>query len=193
MIYSNPSGKELSSVEFTLLEILSEGGEFSGYEIDRLIDRHGYRNWAGIGSTSIYVGLGKLEKKGLAVYRVPAEKRGKGALPKLYSLTDEGYAVLRAEVLRALAEPGRRDGRFELALAAFPCVGAKKALDALRERRRRLAADSAQMTASRTEQGGERLPFHVRELFRYSAVRIDAELGYVDSLIAVLEKEQAGS
>jgi DNA-binding PadR family transcriptional regulator len=57
---------QLTNVEIALLQLIREKKLVSGYEIDALIEERGYRNWAGIGKTSIYNTLKKLKKKSLS-------------------------------------------------------------------------------------------------------------------------------
>lgn len=48
---------QLSNVEMVLLQIIAELNQMSGYEINKRIEQRGYREWAKIGTTSIYVGF----------------------------------------------------------------------------------------------------------------------------------------
>lgn len=63
----------LSNVEFMLLQMIAELDQASGYDINKLIDQRGYRQWANIGTTSVYAGLKKLNEKEL----VESEPTGK--------------------------------------------------------------------------------------------------------------------
>ena len=53
----------LTNVETALLQLIGEKKLVSGYELNALIEERGYRNWVGIGKTSIYNTLLKLKKK----------------------------------------------------------------------------------------------------------------------------------
>ena len=66
--------QQLPTAEAVLMLIVKEHGPISGYSTQRLVDEAGYREWAGIGSTSIYSGLKKLHAKGL-VQTIRSEKR----------------------------------------------------------------------------------------------------------------------
>ncbi|MEI7850022.1 MAG: PadR family transcriptional regulator, partial [Chloroflexota bacterium] len=91
--------KPLSNVEFALLQLISEQAELSGYMISRLIEERGFREWADIGETSIYIGLEKLNKKEFVEFYIDIDKQGKGPLPKKFTLTDKGKEILKEEIL----------------------------------------------------------------------------------------------
>ena len=82
-------GQALAGAEFALLQIIEEKQPVSGYEINKLIEDRGYRQWTDIGTTSIYVGLEKLSRKGLTSVYLDTGKKGKGPAPKKYRLTEK--------------------------------------------------------------------------------------------------------
>lgn len=180
--------KQLSNVEFALLQLISENGELSGYEINKLIEERGYREWANIGETSIYSGLDKLNKKVLVEFYVDAYKQGKGPLPKKFKLTDKGKETLRDEVLRALSTTRERDRRFDLALASILLLVPEEAILALNKRKEFLANESERLKNKLESQGGENLPFHVKSLFKHPLVFIDTEIEFVDELLGLLKE-----
>ncbi len=179
--------KRLSNVEFALLQLISENGELSGYEINKLIDKRGYREWADIGETSIYTGLDKLNKKELVEFYVYADKQGKGPLPKKFKLTDKGKETLGAEIVEALSSTRERDRRFDIALAAVPFIAAEQALQALDRRRMFLSGEKGRITEQFTKQDGLTLPKHVQLLFKHPLILIEAELEFIDEIIDSLK------
>lgn len=178
----------LSKVELALLQLIWESGELDGYRINKLIEARGYREWADIGATAIYVGLQKLHKKGLVKYHLPANKKGKGPLPKLFTLTEKGNEIFRLEVIDAMSSARERDSRFDLAIASIPLLTTREAVTALKKRKIFLV-DEAKRIASKLEaQGGEELPFHVKALFRHPLILIESELGFIDEILAQIKK-----
>jgi DNA-binding PadR family transcriptional regulator len=175
--------KGISAVEFALLQILSGQDELSGYDVNRLVGQRGYREWTGIGSTSIYGGLAKLGKKGWAQSRIGTEKTGKGALPRLFRVTDEGLRVLKSETLAALAGADGRDGRFDLAIGSIETPGLAEVRDALQRRIDYLTGRRSGVVRKIESQGGAGLPVGARELFRHSFERLDMEIAFTRSLI----------
>lgn len=68
---------KINNVELTLLEIIREKSNTSGYEIRKIIEERGYREWANIGKTSIYVGIKKLKEKSLITLKTIEKKKVK--------------------------------------------------------------------------------------------------------------------
>lgn len=175
--------KHLSNVELALLQLISENNELSGYKINKLIEERGYREWADISETSVYVGLEKLFKKDLVEYYLPANKKGKGPLPKRFTLTAKGKKIFKAEVIEALSSSRERDSRFDLAIASIPFLTTAEAIAALENRKEFLESEANRITVKLESQGGNNLPFHVKALFRHPLVLIKSELDFVDEII----------
>ena len=76
--------RRLTNVEMVLLQIIAEKEGISGYGINQIVKERGYREWADIGMTSIYVGLKKLEDKKLVKFKIHTGKIGKGPVPKIF-------------------------------------------------------------------------------------------------------------
>ena len=55
---------QLSGGELAVFTLLGEASRH-GYEIERLIEERGFREWTAIAFSSIYFLLGRLEKRGL--------------------------------------------------------------------------------------------------------------------------------
>lgn len=178
----------LTNVETALLQLTGEKKLVSGYELNALIEERGYRNWAGIGKTSIYNTLLKLKKKKFIQEKEYSKKSGKGPAPKKHSLTLEGFNALKTETLQALQGSVRGGNAFELALASIPAAGFKKSAAALRVRAGNLEKSVSGLKKTFEKQGGERLPVFVRALFERPIIMIEADLKYTRFLAAELEK-----
>ncbi len=192
MKYNSPNRERLSRTEFALLGLIAEAGENSGYRLHRLIEERGFREWAGLGQTSIYTGLKKLEARGLIAARLETAKQGKGPPPRLAALTEAGAEALRLEVAAALAGAESNWARFELALAALPVLGARAAVEALAGRRRGLEARLDHVSAKYEAQGGDKLPLHVQALFEHGLAHLRTEIGFLDALIGRLAEAGKG-
>ncbi|PYI50996.1 PadR family transcriptional regulator [Paenibacillus flagellatus] len=179
----------ISNVEFMLLQMIAECRQASGYDLKKLVDRRGYREWANIGTTSIYAGLKKLSDKGWIASEEPDAKSGKGPMPTRFSLTDAGRAKLRDEILDSLSSTRERDNRFDLGLAALPLIGKDEALVALRKRLDVLQGASTRIKQKYESQGGDRLPLNVRALFLHPISLIESERSFVFNLINELLEE----
>jgi DNA-binding PadR family transcriptional regulator len=170
-----------------LLELVSEKRGISGYELNKLVEARGYRNWADIGTTSIYLGLEKLKKKGLMESRLDTEKTGRGPLPRRFELTRRGKEGLKRSVLDALENCRERDRRFDLALAGLPAINRKSARDALKKRNNMLLETARSVMEIYNEQGGDRLPYHARVIFKHSLSMIDHEVSFTQAVIEELK------
>ncbi|OHD57091.1 MAG: hypothetical protein A2Y33_09200 [Spirochaetes bacterium GWF1_51_8] len=188
MKYKN-SENQISNAEFALMEIILEKGEISGYDIDTLIEERGFRSWADIGTTSIYMGLDKLKKRGFAGGRLDLEKKGRGPLPRLYSLTDTGIRALRDAVYAALSSPGSRHSRFDLALAGIPILSKPEQIEALGRRRDGLNTVLISVERTYHAQGGEHLPLPARLLFEHSFSQLRNELDFIEKAITEIDRE----
>jgi DNA-binding PadR family transcriptional regulator len=118
--------RNVTNVEMVLLQIIAEKEGISGYGINQIVKERGYREWADIGMTSIYVGLKKLEDKKLVKSKINTSKTGKGPMPKIFYLTEKGKEVLSAEVLLILSGSRERERIFDLGVAGIPFVAPKK-------------------------------------------------------------------
>ncbi len=174
--------KSLSQVELALLQLVAEKDHLSGYQINTLIRERGYREWANIGETSVYVGLEKLSRKGLVEASIQTDKQGKGPLPKNFHLTGQGMKVLKAEVVNALSAARERDRRFDLALVAAPLLDGEEVLQALSKRKAFLFSEKERINRQYLKQGGAALPAHVQLLFKHTLIHIEAELGFSDEV-----------
>ncbi|MEN1986385.1 PadR family transcriptional regulator [Paenibacillus hubeiensis] len=184
--------KQLSNVEFMLLQIIAESNPASGYDINKLIDQRGYREWANIGTTSIYAGLKKLNNKGLIESEVSGEKSGKGPAPTRFSITEVGMTALRDEIIVVLSSSRERDNRFDLGLAALPFIDKEAAIEALRKRLDYLEEALKKIKKKYKSQGSTRLPLHVRVLFLHPIHLIESEQVFVSKIISELMEEAKG-
>ncbi|AJS58143.1 PadR family transcriptional regulator [Paenibacillus sp. IHBB 10380] len=179
--------KQLSNVELVLLQIIAESKQTSGYEINKLIEKRGYREWAKIGTTSIYAGLQKLKEKRLIQSESPTDKFGKGPLPVKFAITENGKQLLRIEIIDCLSSTRERDNRFDLGIAALPLIHKEEAIEALKKRDEFLRETSLHIRGQYEAQGGEKLPLHVWALFLHPISLIETELQFIAELISKLE------
>ncbi|URA10271.1 PadR family transcriptional regulator [Thermospira aquatica] len=177
-----------SNVELIILHLISEKKSLSGYEINRLVEERGYRNWAEIGTSSIYIGLEKLENKGLVVSSLDTQKQGKGPLPKKYSLTPEGEKVLLEEMRKALSGKADIPGRFTIGLSGLALFTIEEAIVHLGNKKSQLADQIQHQNNQWQAIGGEKAPFHVWALFRHTTYMLEKELEFVEKLISDLKK-----
>nr|MDO8098616.1 PadR family transcriptional regulator [Candidatus Njordarchaeota archaeon] len=104
-------------------------GEISGKEIDGVLDQQGTRNWADIGSSSVYNCLNRLEQYGY-VRSGQSKKEGHGV--KLYSVTQEGLARLEKELVHRLSTHKKSLNELDIGIASVPLLKKQDVLKSLR-------------------------------------------------------------
>ncbi|NPV39537.1 MAG: PadR family transcriptional regulator [Brevinematales bacterium] len=176
-----------SNVELIILHLIHEKKSLSGYEINRLVEERGYRNWAEIGTSSIYIGLEKLENKGLVISSLDTQKQGKGPLPKKYTLTRDGEKTLLEEMRKALTGEADIPGRFTIGLSGLILFSIEESIVYLGQKKEHLAKQIASQKDQWEAIGGQKAPFHVWALFRHTTYMLEKELEFVDQLITDLK------
>jgi hypothetical protein len=104
-------------------------------------------------------------------------------MPRRFELTRSGRDILKSSVIDALENSRERDRRFDLALAGLPAVNKKLARDALKKRQDMLLGSARVIMEKYNHQGGDRLPFHARAVFRHTLFQIEQELNFTRSVI----------
>jgi DNA-binding PadR family transcriptional regulator len=174
----------MTDAELAVMSLIGERPRH-GYEIERVIEERGMREWTAIGFSSIYYVLGKLEREGWVEGRLEEGERGPAR--KVYHLTPAGEEALRGGVLDALAVPRRCYRALQLGLANLPAVPRGEALVALRQYADALAARLAHVTARRDSQ--RPLPDLVEAVFDHSVTLLEAELAWVRRFAGGLEED----
>jgi len=175
----------MTNAELAILSLIAEQPRH-GYEIERVIEERGMREWTEVGFSSIYYLLKKLEREGLVKGQLEEAERGPAR--KVYHLTPAGREALRAGVLDALSVPRRCYQPLQLGLANLPGITSAEALAALSQYRDGLAARLEHVRARRESQ--RPLPYFVDAMFDYSVTMVEAELEWIMQFISQLEDQK---
>ncbi|MDA8441165.1 MAG: PadR family transcriptional regulator [Peptococcaceae bacterium] len=89
----------LTNIELILLKFIKERPSYA-YEIERMIDERGIRNWVKIGGPTVYQVLDRLAKKD--ILQVSLEKEGNMPQRKRYSLTATGEELCQISARKLL-------------------------------------------------------------------------------------------
>ncbi|MEX3008301.1 PadR family transcriptional regulator [Hoeflea sp. TYP-13] len=170
---------ELTNAEYAILGLLMER-PCHGYDLDRLIEERGMREWTELAFSSIYFLLGKLEKNGLAESRIDPQKKTR----KIYHPTERARSVFRNATVRALADPHPLYPAILLGLANWASLDRKTALAALRRRDDTLAEISARIAAK--AKGAPQFLPHINALFDYSTSQLQAERNWLQRTLKLL-------
>jgi DNA-binding PadR family transcriptional regulator len=131
-----PSRKKSDESEFlpttylTVLTLIGRGARY-GYEINSLIEKHGYREWVDMRFSTVYKALNELEDRGLVkgAKEDPAKKTSR----KTYTLTRKGRRKLKNQIYMCLSAPPRAKTVFDLGLSAMSMLTKAEVLMALKE------------------------------------------------------------
>ena len=180
--------RTLTNTELALLSLVMER-EMHGYEMERLIEERGMRNWTQVGFSSIYFVLRKLAKAGLVTSRLePAP--GRGPARRVYAPTDRGRAAYAENLQRALSEPERPYPLFLQGLAGLPSLAPTEVAACLTRYVAGLEARRCEIDAA--DDPG--VPFHVAAMFSHARCLIEAERAWVlrfrDRLRSLAEGEE---
>ncbi len=168
----------ITNVEMALLEIIKEKNETSGYEVRKIIEERGYREWANIGKTSIYTGIKKLEKKGLITVKTIKKKEGKGPLPNKINLTKLGEKVLVEEIKKALLSQ-KNLPLYYLGIAGIGLIKKDIALELLKQREIINQKIIEEINKTFKKQGGDRLPLEAKALFEHPILLLRADTDFI--------------
>jgi DNA-binding PadR family transcriptional regulator len=148
------STKSTPYAEIAVLGLLAESPRY-GYEIDAELKNRGINHWGKLAISSIYYLLNKLEKTGYVTFEY--HKEGKYPTRKVYSLTQDGRAVLEEQLFRMLRSRGDRL-RPMIGIAFIHVLPKQTALEALRELQQR-TVEMEEHYKEHVQDLAERYPF----------------------------------
>ncbi len=174
----------MTNAELAILSLVAEQPRH-GYEIERVIEERGMREWTEVGFSSIYYLLKKLEKAGLIEGQLEEAERGPAR--KVYRPTPAGIEARHTALLEALSSPWRSYPSLLLGISNLPAISPDEAVAALQKYRDELAA---RLEGVRATWGSQRpLPYFVDAMFDYSIVLGTAELKWVEEFIKRVEEQ----
>lgn len=173
----------MTNAELAILSLIAERPRH-GYDIERVIDERGMREWTEISFSSIYYLLKKLEKDGMIEGQLQ-QPEGKGPARKVYSITQPGRQAQIEGALAALSTPQSGSAPFLLGLSNYPAVSQEQALSALNSYAAQLDESLHRMLQRAEDQSP--LPPFVEAMFDYSRVLAEAELNWIRNFIQEVE------
>ncbi len=174
----------MTNAELAILSLVAEQ-PCHGYEIERVIEERGMREWTEVGFSSIYYLLKKLEKAGLIEGQLEEAERGPAR--KVYRATPAGIEARHTALLEALSSPWRSYPPLLLGISNLPAIPLDEAVAALQKYHDELVARMEGVQA--TWESQRPLPYFVDALFDYSIVLGAAELEWIEKFIKQLEEQ----
>lgn len=179
------TGRTMLSVnETALLGLLAEKPRY-GYDLDKVIQERGMREWTEIAFSSVYAALRTLEEKEFVISRAEvAENR----LRKHYSVTKIGKKALRESVARLLAAPVRTTDDFMVGVANIKTLNEAEAAAKLEERKEALAMQFKHIDDKK--KGNVKSPFYITALFEHTEMRLHSEIDFIDALLSKMKAKK---
>ncbi|WXG46878.1 MAG: helix-turn-helix transcriptional regulator [Candidatus Atabeyarchaeum deiterrae] len=121
--------EHLPASDIVVLAQVAAGKEgISGKDIDKALDSRGARNWADVGSSSVYNCLSRLE---MYTYVKGEQSKREGHEVKLYYMTQMGAEVLKKELIYRLSTPKIIHDELDISIAHLPLLKKQDVLNAL--------------------------------------------------------------
>ena len=170
----------MTNAELAILNLLAERPLY-GYEIERIIEVRGVREWTDIGFSSIYYLLKKLERKG---FLQATNGRRYGHLParRTYQLTSAGKSTWRQAALKALSDPHPGSSSLMQGLTNLPRLNPEEIREALITYCQRLL-ERRDHVLQRRQAATVQMSPQEQVIFDYSLTMIKAELDWVTHLM----------
>lgn len=172
--------KDLTDSELLVLGLVAEMPRH-GYELEKVIEQRGMREWTQIGFSSIYYVLGRLEEGGLVKASAPENAKAK----KSYSITRRGKTRLVNQTITALKLVRPTYPSLLMGMIHWSELTRDQALDALRSRKHALAEELGRLEDIHFDQ--QPLPDYVDAIFDYSIGQLKAEAGWVDRTLDYMQ------
>ncbi|PZS14514.1 MAG: hypothetical protein DLM57_14340 [Pseudonocardiales bacterium] len=173
----------LTDGELTILGLIAELPRH-GYELERIIDERGIRNWTSLGFSSIYYILDKLEERGLVEPVVP---RRPGKSRVTFRLTPRGLDDVRTGSLEAIADLTPVHARALIGMANSPGLPSDEIRKMLTQRAENLHLRLGVLRAARSAQ--EPLPAAAHAIFDYSEAVLLADAQWTARLLHQPQQE----
>ena len=147
-----------------------------GYEINRVIEERGIRNWANVGFSSIYYLLDKLESRGLV-----ASNGARSKAKKTFSITAEGRKSCRTRTKDLVQVRVPNKNPFMIGLANGSLFNEATFSELLQARLDELQSQLAIVKREWKKQ--QPLPKPAEYLFSFSVNEISSEISWLRSVI----------
>ena len=174
----------MSSIRVFLLGSLAEHGEMHGHQLRLLGEQEHVHLWTDFTVGGIYGALKRLAADGL-IGTVRTERAGNRPERQVYAITPAGRTCLAALLRETLGDFTLRPDPFDLALTRLDPASLDALPHVLAARRGSIAATMAAQSLS-FERADPYLTVAERHTMQHQRFRLEAELDWLDSVIAAL-------
>ena len=179
----------ISDADTALLGLLSEE-PMHPWQIDKDVRWRDMRFWTDLSQSTIYKQLRALEGAGLVTAH---EEIVEGRLRKVYTLTDDGAAVLRDRLCDLLTEPEHIKWRVDLATYNIDLLPLEQALDCLGAYRIKLEENIKGYRDLEKFLIESDCPTHRLALARRPVHLLEGEIRWLDAYVAELRADAAAA
>ena len=169
-----------SDADIVLLSLLAEQPRH-GYDLDRVIEQRGYRQWTSLAFSSVYYLLKRLSKRGLLE---PDE--GSQGRRTVFRVTEAGRRELRQAAGERVLAPAPPSAGVLPALNAYPRLDDPALVALLEQRVEALLGRLDELRALRAQVDEE----HALAIFDYEILRQEADLAWTRSLLKKADSDE---
>ena len=169
-----------SDADIVVLSLLAEQPRH-GYDLDRVIEQRGYRQWTSLAFSSVYYLLKRLSKRGLLE---PDE--GSQGRRTVFRLTEAGRRELRQAAGERVLAPAPPSAGVLPALNAYSRLDDPALAALLAQRAEALLGRLDELRALRAQLDEE----HALAIFDYEILRQEADLAWTRSLLKKADSDE---
>ena len=169
-----------SDADIVLLSLLAEQPRH-GYDLDRVIEQRGYRQWTSLAFSSVYYLLKRLSERGLLE---PDE--GSQGRRTVFRVTDAGRHELRNAASARVLSPAPPSAGVLPALNAYSRLDDPELVTLLVRRAEALLGRLDELRALRAQVDEE----HALAIFDYEILRQEADLTWTRSLLKKVDSDE---
>ena len=169
-----------SDADIVLLSLLAEQPRH-GYDLDRVIEQRGYRQWTSLAFSSVYYLLKRLSERGLLE---PDE--GSQGRRTVFRVTEAGRRELRQAAGERVLAPAPPSAGVPPALNAYSRLDDPALAALLAQRAEALLGRLDELRALRAQVDEE----HALAIFDYEILRQEADLAWTRSLLKKADSDE---
>jgi DNA-binding PadR family transcriptional regulator len=178
---------KLSNPETALLGLLSEQPMYP-YQIEQEVKNRDMRYWADLSMSSIYKLLRKLETENLVTRQNQVSDGNR--LQKLYSLSENGKAILQEKITEILSVPEHMRWQFDIGIYNSNLISKEKVITALKQYRDELQKKVKGYGDLLDYLTQSKCPDFRFELANRPVFIFKAEIKWIDNYLSKIENEK---
>ena len=169
-----------SDADIVVLSLLAEQPRH-GYDLDRVIEQRGYRQWTSLAFSSVYYLLKRLSERGLLEPDEGSQRRR-----TVFRVTEAGRRELRQAAGERVLAPAPPSAGVLPALNAYPRLDDPALMALLAQRAEALLGRLDELRALRAQVDEE----HALAIFDYEILRQEADLAWTRSLLKKADSDE---